>query len=40
MKGARTIVYAALIVLALLFLVPLGIVVANSLRSSQEIAAT
>jgi glucose/mannose transport system permease protein len=40
MKGARAIVYAALIVLALLFLVPLGIVVANSLRSSQEIAAT
>jgi glucose/mannose transport system permease protein len=40
MKASRAIVYAALIVLALLFLVPLGIVVANSLRSSQEIAAT
>jgi glucose/mannose transport system permease protein len=40
MKGARVIVYMALIVLALLFLVPLAVVVANSLRSSQEIAAT
>jgi glucose/mannose transport system permease protein len=40
MKASRAIVYAALIVLALLFLVPLGIVIANSLRSSQEIAAT
>jgi glucose/mannose transport system permease protein len=40
MKGARVIVYVALIVLALLFLVPLAVVVANSLRSSQEIAAT
>jgi glucose/mannose transport system permease protein len=40
MKATRAIVYAALIVLALLFLVPLGIVVANSLRSGQEIAAT
>jgi glucose/mannose transport system permease protein len=40
MKWTRVIVYAALIVLALLFLVPLGVVVVNSLRSSQEIAAT
>jgi glucose/mannose transport system permease protein len=40
MKGSRAIIYTALIVLALLFLVPLGIVVANSLRSGQEIAAT
>jgi glucose/mannose transport system permease protein len=40
MNWARAIVYTALIVLALLFLVPLGVVVANSLRSSQEIAAT
>jgi glucose/mannose transport system permease protein len=40
MKGSRAIIYMALIVLALLFLVPLGIVVANSLRSGQEIAAT
>src|SRR6267378_2089187 len=31
---------AALIILALLFLVPLGVVVVNSLRSSREIAAT
>src|SRR5438105_15535602 len=40
MKWTRLIVYAALIILALLFLVPLGVVVVNSLRSSQEIAAT
>ena len=40
MNWARAIVYMALIVLALLFLVPLGVVVANSLRSGQEIAAT
>jgi glucose/mannose transport system permease protein len=40
MKLTRVIVYAALIVLALLFLVPLGVVVVNSLRSSREIAAT
>jgi len=40
MKWTRVIVYAALIVLALLFLVPLGVVVVNSLRSSREIAAT
>jgi glucose/mannose transport system permease protein len=40
MKWSRVIIYAALTVLALVFLVPLGIVVANSLRSSQEIAAT
>ena len=40
MKGTRVIIYAALIVLALLFLVPLGVVIVNSLRSSQEIAAT
>ena len=40
MKWTRFIVYAALIVLALLFLVPLGVVVVNSLRSSREIAAT
>jgi glucose/mannose transport system permease protein len=40
MNWARAIIYTALIVLALLFLVPLGIVVANSLRSGQEIAAT
>jgi glucose/mannose transport system permease protein len=40
MKWTRIIVYAALIVLALLFLVPLGVVVVNSLRSSQEISAT
>ena len=40
MKWARVIVYAALIMLALLFLVPLGVVVVNSLRASQEIAAT
>jgi glucose/mannose transport system permease protein len=40
MKGARAIVYMALIVLALLFLVPLAVVVVNSLRPSQEIAAT
>jgi glucose/mannose transport system permease protein len=40
MKWTRIIVYAALIILALLFLVPLGVVVVNSLRSSQEIAAT
>ena len=40
MKWTRILVYAALIVLALLFLVPLGVVVVNSLRSSREIAAT
>ncbi|MGD0434404.1 MAG: hypothetical protein ABSA58_25265, partial [Acetobacteraceae bacterium] len=40
MKATRVIVYGALIILALLFLVPLGVVVVNSLRSSQEIAAT
>jgi glucose/mannose transport system permease protein len=40
MKWSRAIVYAALTVLALLFLVPLGVVVMNSLRSSQEIAST
>jgi glucose/mannose transport system permease protein len=40
MKWTRVIVYAVLIVLALLFLVPLGVVVVNSLRSSREIAAT
>ena len=40
MKWTRVIIYAALIILALLFLVPLGVVVVNSLRSSQEIAAT
>ena len=40
MRWSRVIVYAALIVLALVILVPLGIVVANSLRSSQEITAT
>jgi glucose/mannose transport system permease protein len=40
MRWTRVIVYAALIVLAVLFLVPLGVVVINSLRSSREIAAT
>jgi glucose/mannose transport system permease protein len=40
MKWTRIIVYAALIVLALLFLVPLGVVIVNSLRSNQEIAAS
>jgi glucose/mannose transport system permease protein len=40
MKWTRLIVYAALIVLAILFLVPLGVVIVNSLRSNQEIAAT
>jgi glucose/mannose transport system permease protein len=40
MKWTRVSIYTALIVLALLLLVPLGVVVANSLRSSQEIAAT
>jgi glucose/mannose transport system permease protein len=40
MKWTRAIIYAALAVLALLFLVPLGVVVMNSLRSSQEIAST
>jgi glucose/mannose transport system permease protein len=40
MKWRRVIIYAALTVLALAFLVPLGIVVLNSLRSTQEIAAT
>ena len=40
MKWTRLIVYALLIVLAILFLVPLGVVIANSLRSNQEIAAS
>ena len=40
MKWSRAIVYAVLIVLAVLYLVPLGVVVVNSLRSSREIAAT
>jgi glucose/mannose transport system permease protein len=40
MSWSRAIIYAALFILALLFLVPLGVVVVNSLRSSQEIAAT
>ena len=40
MTRSRIIIYALLIALALLFLVPLGVVVVNSLRSSQEIAAT
>jgi glucose/mannose transport system permease protein len=40
MKWTRVLVYTALIVLALLFLVPLGVVVMNSLRSSREIAST
>jgi len=40
MKWRRVIIYAVLTVLALAFLVPLGIVVLNSLRSTQEIAAT
>jgi glucose/mannose transport system permease protein len=40
MKWSRAIIYTALILLALMFLVPLGVVVVNSLRSSQEIAAT
>jgi glucose/mannose transport system permease protein len=40
MSWSRAIIYAALLILALLFLVPLGVVVVNSLRSSQEIAAT
>jgi len=40
MRWTRVIIYAALIILAVLFLVPLGVVVVNSLRSSQEIAAT
>ncbi len=40
MKWTRLIVYAALIVLAILFLVPLGVVIVNSLRSNQEIAAS
>lgn len=40
MKWTRLIVYAVLIVLAILFLVPLGVVIVNSLRSNQEIAAT
>ena len=34
MKWTRVIVYALLIVLAILFLVPLGVVIANSLRSN------
>ena len=40
MKWTRIIVYALLIVLAIAFLVPLGVVIANSLRSNQEIAAS
>jgi glucose/mannose transport system permease protein len=40
MKWTRLIVYALLIVLAIGFLVPLGVVIVNSLRSNQEIAAT
>lgn len=40
MKWTRLIIYAALIVLAILFLVPLGVVIANSLRSNQEIASS
>jgi glucose/mannose transport system permease protein len=40
MKWTRLLVYIALIVLAMLFLVPLGVVIVNSLRSNQEIAAT
>jgi len=40
MKWTRLIVYALLIVLAIGFLVPLGVVIANSLRSNQEIAAS
>ena len=40
MKWSRVIIYALLTTLALVFLVPLGVVVVNSLRSSQEIAAT
>jgi glucose/mannose transport system permease protein len=40
MKWSRVIIYALLTALALVFLVPLGVVVVNSLRSSQEIAAT
>jgi glucose/mannose transport system permease protein len=40
MKWRRVIIYAVLSVLAIAFLVPLGIVVLNSLRSTQEIAAT
>jgi len=40
MKWSRIIIYSALIALALLFLMPLGVVLMNSLRSSQEIAAT
>jgi glucose/mannose transport system permease protein len=40
MKWTRVIIYVVLIVLALLFLVPVGVVIVNSLRSSREIAAT
>jgi glucose/mannose transport system permease protein len=40
MKWSRAIVYSLLLMLALIFLVPLGVVIANSLRSSQEIAST
>jgi glucose/mannose transport system permease protein len=40
MRASRAIIYTLLVVLALLFLVPLGVVIANSLRSSQEIAST
>ncbi len=40
MKWTRLIVYAALIVLAVLFLVPLVVVVLNSVRTGQEIAST
>ena len=40
MKWQRPIVYALLVVLAVLFLVPLAVVMVNSLRTSQEIVAT
>jgi len=40
MKLSRAIIYMLLVVMALLFLVPLGVVIANSLRTSQEIAST
>jgi glucose/mannose transport system permease protein len=40
MKWSRLIVYGLLIVLAIGFLVPLGVVIVNSLRSNQEIASS
>ncbi|MGH7154338.1 MAG: hypothetical protein ACREF3_10455, partial [Acetobacteraceae bacterium] len=40
MEWHRIVIYAALILLALIFLVPLAVVVLNSLRSNQEIAST